>query len=595
MLDLRIDNGIIVDGSGGPRRGGSVGVRDGRIVAVGEVKDDAREVVDAAGKVVAPGFVDMHTHYDAQVFWDPYLSPSCFHGVTTILGGFCGFSIAPLTPEAAPYLLRMLARVEGMPLESLKQGTPWDWTSFGSYLDRLEGDVGVNVGFFCGHSAIRRVVMGERAVGEAATLQEVEAMKALLAQSIREGALGFSTTTSPAHHDGENEPVPSRWASREEFLALAEVVRNHEGAAVEMNTNTYFPQDAIDLLIDVSLAAQRPVNWNLIFVIGSDQATRERIAHQMSVADQARARGAEVLGLTVPHTPTMWLNFYSGAGLDSLPGWDAFFKNPRPNRLELLKDPEVRAQMKASAATDLKGYVSRFEDFTVSTAFSESTRKFQGRRIGEIAAELGRDPFDVMVDIVIADDLKTSFMTNLGGEDAATYRFRAEIWHDDRVLVGASDAGAHLDQIDTFALSSKFLGRGVREFGVISLEEAVHQLTARPCRFMGIKDRGELAEGKFADIVIFDPDTIGAGETYTRMDLPGEEGRLYADAKGVEQVFVNGVRIIENGVHTQARPGTVMRSGRDTYTVHLNDGKPVLERQAPVIPPARMTAEQAAV
>src|SRR5579859_2394045 len=229
MLDLKITGGTIVDGSG--RRGfrGDIGIRDGRIAAIGEIAEEARRTLDAAGRIVAPGFIDVHTHYDAQAFWDPTLSPSCYHGVTTIVGGFCGFSIAPLTPEAADYIKPMLARVEGMPLKTLDKAVPWNWSSFGEYLDRIEGRIGLNAGFFVGHSPIRRIVMGSRAVGEEASESDLQAMKALLGKSLSEGALGFSTTISATHNDGDGNPVPSRWASREELIGLAGVVRDHPG------------------------------------------------------------------------------------------------------------------------------------------------------------------------------------------------------------------------------------------------------------------------------------------------------------------------------------------------------------------------------
>ena len=207
MLDLKIVGGTVVDGTGQSAFRADVGVRDGRVVAVGDVAEDARQTVDATGKIVSPGFIDVHTHYDVQVFWDPKLSPSCFHGVTTVLAGLCGFSIAPLSAEAAGYIRPMLARVEGMPLETLEVALTWDWTSFGDYLGRLDGRIGLNAGFFAGHSAIRRVVMGERAVGERATPDELEAMKTLLAQSLEQGALGFSTTISTTHNDGDGNPL----------------------------------------------------------------------------------------------------------------------------------------------------------------------------------------------------------------------------------------------------------------------------------------------------------------------------------------------------------------------------------------------------
>ncbi|MCG8493841.1 MAG: amidohydrolase family protein [Sneathiellales bacterium] len=265
MLDLKIINAQIVDGTGAPAYRGEIGVKDGRIAAVGNVSEEAAEILDAEGRVVSPGFIDVHTHYDAQVFWDPKISPSCYHGVTTILGGFCGFSIAPLSKDAAPYLLNMLSRVEGMPVTSLKEGVPWDWESFGDYLSRLDGKAGVNMGFHAGHSAIRRVVMGERAVGEKATEEELSAMCALLKQSLEEGALGFSSTVSTTHNDADGMPVPSRHASNEELIALAGVCKDHEGTFLEFLPGVgYFSDETIQLMTDLTVAAQRPLNWNMM-------------------------------------------------------------------------------------------------------------------------------------------------------------------------------------------------------------------------------------------------------------------------------------------------------------------------------------------
>ena len=350
MLDLKITGGRIVDGTGAPAYPGDVGVRDGRIVAVGVVTEQAREAIDAAGKVVAPGFIDVHTHYDAQAFWDPSFSPSCFHGVTTIFGGFCGFSIAPLTPEAGAYLLPMLARVEGMPVDTLKAGVPWDWDSFGSFLARLEGKVSLNAGFFVGHSAVRRVVMGPRAVGEKATPEEITEMKRLVDQSLSEGAMGFSTTVSVSHNDADGNPVPSRHASREEILELASVVRDHPGTSLEMLPNLDFGEDTLNLLTDLSLAGQRPVNWNLLALQGADEANRERMERMLSAGAYARQRGGEVVALTLPAASSLRINFYSGFIFDSLQGWAPLFRLPPEERLQKLRDPLVRAILQEAAA-----------------------------------------------------------------------------------------------------------------------------------------------------------------------------------------------------------------------------------------------------
>src|SRR6185369_15077357 len=279
-----------MDGSGGAPFAGSIGIKGDRIVAIGDVQEDAAEVIDATGRVVSPGFVDVHTHYDAQAFWDPTFSPSCFHGVTTILGGFCGFSIAPLSPESGAYLLPMLARVEGMPQDTLKAGVPWDWHTFGDFLSRLDGRVLLNAGFFVGHSAVRRLVMGERANAGEATTEEVAAMQGWVDRSLQEGALGFSSTVSPSHNDGDGNPVPSRYASRDELLTLMGTVRNHEGTSLELLPNllAFEEEGQADLLVDCSLAGGRSLNWNVLTVGDGGDADRKRIASLLQPSRIAR-------------------------------------------------------------------------------------------------------------------------------------------------------------------------------------------------------------------------------------------------------------------------------------------------------------------
>jgi N-acyl-D-aspartate/D-glutamate deacylase len=579
MLDLKLTGGTIVDGSGAPRYKGDVGIRNGRIVAVGEVTEDARETVDAAGRIVSPGFVDVHTHYDAQVFWDPALSPSCFHGVTTVLGGFCGFSIAPLSKEAAQYLAPMLARVEGMPLETLEEAVPWNWESFGDYLGLIEGKVGLNAGFFAGHSAIRRVVMGERAVGEEATDEELAEMKALLGQCLADGALGLSSTISATHNDGDGNPVPSRWASREEHIELAKVVSEYEGTGLEFLPGIDIDRDTKELMADISLSCQRPVNWNAIAITGrEDDAAIAK--DRLEITDIARAKGGEVIALTIPCTPDSYLNFKTGFIFDSLPGkWREVFKWPVEERMERFRDPDLRREMEADAASvpeeSIFRFVSRLDGYRVVSA--PSSKDCEGRITGEIANERGCSPLDVMLDLALEDDLTTVFAPKFGGYDRESFELRGELWKDDRTIIGASDAGAHLDMIDTFAFSTVVLQEGVRRFGVISLEEAVRQLTDRPARYAGLIDRGLLKPGYHADIVVFDEETVGRGPPYNRYDVPANQFRIYADATGIDHVFVNGVQIVKEGEHTGALPGTVLRSGRDTRTVALD----ALQEKAP--------------
>ena len=573
MLDVLIRNGRVVDGTGAPARRADVAIRGDRIAALGEVGEDARLVIDAEGRVVCPGFVDVHTHYDAQVFWDGTLSPSLYHGVTSVVGGNCGFSIAPLSPEAGDYLMRMLARVEGMPLESLRAGVPWDWRSFGEYLDRLEGTLAVNAGFMVGHSALRRVVMGERAVGHAATPAELEAMVALLRRSLAEGGLGFSSTVSPTHNDGEGQPVPSRHASRDELIALARAVRDFPGTTLEFLPGVgIFTDEQKSLMADLSLAARRPLNWNVLVPSAGNE---EMVAAQLSATDYARARGAEVVALTVPQALTVRINLRTGFVFDALPGWAELFRLPVEARKKRLADPVVRKQLderaKSEAAGLLRG-LARWELMQIVEAFTPETKRWEGRTVGDVARETGRDAFDAMVELALADDLRTSFMPPGGGDRPEDWAARGRVWRDDRAVIGASDAGAHLDMIDSFAVPTQVLCNGVRRHHVIGLEEAVRLLTDVPARLYGLRERGRLAPGWRADAVIFDPEAIACGPTYTRFDLPAGAGRLYADAIGIDRVLVNGVETVRQGRHSGALAGSVLRSGRDTDTVEVRGG-----------------------
>jgi len=575
MLDLKIVGGMIVDGTGAPGVAGDLGIRDGRIVAVGTVEEEARRVIDASGRVVAPGFVDAHTHYDAQVFWDPKLTPSCYHGVTTVVGGFCGFSIAPLTPESGPYIRRMLSRVEGMPLETLEAVSDWGWSSFGDYLDRVEGRIGINAGFFAGHSAIRRAVMGPRAVGEKATPDDVEAMVDLLDRCLEDGALGLSTTISATHNDYEGQPVPSRWADRAEFIALAEVVARHEGTGLEMLPDLDFPDGIAELMADFSVAGQRPVNWNVLVVNGKANA-EDAAMRQLAVSDLARARGGEVIALTMPRTPGVYMSLKNGMMFDVLPGlWREVFKQPVAQRIASFRDPEVRRQLaddaeQIPADSALKPFAT-LADYAVVSTVTETGKTYEGRKLGAIAAEQGKTPIDAMLDIAIADNLETVFAPDQGGYDRASWELRGKLWADDRTLVGASDAGAHLDLIDSFDFATTVLAKGVREEKIITLEAAIHELTERPATYFGLIDRGVIREGYHADIVVFDPARVAGRPIGRRHDLPGgSEYRMYSEADGIDHVFVNGVEIVRHGAHTGALPGTLLRSGRDTRTVPLD-------------------------
>jgi N-acyl-D-aspartate/D-glutamate deacylase len=325
-------------------------------------------------------------------------------------------------------------------------------------------------------------------------------------------------------------------------------------------------------MADLSLAANRPVNWN---VLVPNSQNPDHAKAQLAATDIARARGAEVVALTVPQPMTIRINLDSGFVFDALHNWAPFFQLSREEKLAVLKDPAQRKQLDEDARNPSSPMhmLANWENFTIDQVQKESLQQYRGRRVGEIAAEEGKTAFDAMIDIAVEDDLQTYFMPPTMGEDDETWKMRGELWHDDRTIIGASDAGAHLDMIDTFAFSSQVLGEGVRNRKLISLEEAIRQLTDVPARYYGLRERGRLEEGFHADVVVFDPEEIGLGETYTRYDLPAGAGRLYADANGIEHVFANGVEIVRHGDDTGARPGVVFRSGRDTATVELSGAR----------------------
>ncbi len=570
MLDLLIRDAEIVDGTGAPASHGDLGVSDGRIVAVGDVDEPAAKTVDAQGQTLAPGFVDLHTHYDAQLFWDPTASPSVQHGVTTVFGGNCGFTLAPAASDQHDYLTRMLARVEGMPLDALRAGLDWGWASFGDWLDRLDGRIAVNAGFLVGHSALRLAAMGSDAIGGGATQKQLERMVALLHDALDAGALGLSTSQSPTHNDGAGQPVPSRSASREELVALAATVRDHPGTTLEAiipGCLSGFTDDDIALLTDMSVAADRPLNWNLLGVSAANPDGHRR---QLRAFEVAAERGGRVVALTLPQAMKIRLSFLSGFVLDGLPGWRDTMHLPVPERLTALADPEVRRRLAEGAASKEAGMLrglAQWDRLIIVETFATENADATGRSVGEVAAARGGEPFDTLLNIVIADELRSGLSPRLTGDDAADWRMRAQVWRHPGAVIGGSDAGAHLDMMCGAIYTTSLLGRGVREHQVVTLEEAVRLITDVPARFYGLAERGRIAPGWHADLVMFDPATIDHGPERTRYDLPSGAPRLVADAYGISSVLVGGVEVCRDGAATGALPGTVLRSGRDTRTV----------------------------
>ncbi|MGE0879064.1 MAG: amidohydrolase family protein [Acidimicrobiia bacterium] len=569
MLDLLITGATLIDGTGAPGRRADVGVRDGRIVAIGDpgIDEPAARTIDATGLAVAPGLIDVHTHYDAQLCWDPYATPSPLHGTTTVIAGNCGFSLAPVQARDADYLTRLLARVEGMPLESLVEGVPFDWSTFGEYLDRFEGNVGVNVGFFVGHTALRQMVMGDDHE-RPATPEELEAMIALLHASIEAGGLGYSTSIATTHNDAAGRPVPSRFATLDEHVALSRAAGEHEGTALEVVPSPgSFNAETIEMLASSSAAADRPINWNLMNV--STQLW-EACEQRMAASDYAATKGGFVLGLALPNPSALRLTFLSGFIIDVLPVFSQLFELPLDQRKRVLASQEGRWLLRRGVDTPAGKalyYLVDWAGLTISQTFAPANEGCAGRLVGDIAAERGVDPFDCLCDIVVADDLRTLILTPARGADDESWALREKVVRDKRTIVGGSDSGAHLDMLDTFTVPSTLLGPTVRDRKMLTLEEAVHALSGAPAALYGLKDRGTVAIGHYADLLVFDPQRIGPREVALRSDLPAGASRLYGEADGIAHVFVNGVEIVTDNRFTGALPGRVIRSGRDTETV----------------------------
>jgi N-acyl-D-aspartate/D-glutamate deacylase len=565
VFDLIIRGGDLIDGSGAPRRRADLGIQGDRVVAIGRIDSDAAAIIDATGKVVTPGFIDVHTHYDAQVFWDGALTPSPFHGVTTALAGNCGFSIQPLSGEAAEsdYLLRMLARVEGMPVESLREGVPWDWRSTSDYLGAVEPKLGINAAFMVGHSAVRRLVMGPEAIRRVATSDEVQQMADVLRLAFEAGALGFSSSWARTHNDADGEMVPSRHATAEELVALSAVAGEFPGTSLEFIPMIgLFEPWAIDLMTDMSAAAQRPLNWNLL--VGS--LSEEDIEKRLAPGEQAKARGGEIVALTMPLPVSMRFNFGSGFFLDSIPGWEEAMATPRDERLALFTDPAARAALDAAAQSESYPFrrLMSWKDHIIFDVEAPENAQYRGARIGDIAEQEGREAWDVLCDIAVADELRTSFGAPTPVLTKDDWERRIAIVRDGRALLGGSDAGAHLDLLATFNYPTIILAEAVRQHGVLSLEEAIHHMTEEPARLYGIVDRGVVAEGNYADLVVLDPATVASHPVAMRYDLPGGAGRLYAESEGIEHVVVNGSPIVKDGALLPERSGSLLRSGRDT-------------------------------
>jgi N-acyl-D-aspartate/D-glutamate deacylase len=563
VLDYAITGGTVVDGTGKAGFRADVGIKDGRIAELGKLESGAARTVQADGLVVSPGFVDPHTHYDAQLFWDPLATPSSWHGVTTVIAGNCGFTLAPLKERDADYIRRMMAQVEGMPLSGLEQGVPWSWDSFAEYLDALEGTTAVNAGFLVGHSALRRYVLGKDFARDTNPHERAQMLE-LLDQSLTAGGLGLSTSRSYTHTDGDGQPVPSRFASEEELLALCEVVGRHDGMSLALITAgciERFDDHEVEYLARLSEVARSPINWNALGISSEEPA---RVEHQLRPSRRAREIGGRILALTMPVYADNNVSFLTFCRLWHIPGWRDVLDLEVPEKIQRLQDPAVRQDLLQKALASRWAMLADFSRYTVGDVFADSNAGYRNRMVGDIAAERGEDPFTTIVEIAVADGLRTVLWPPPFADTEADWELRREVWQDPDVLIGGSDAGAHVDRMLGSTYPTRFLADCLRGRQLLPMEHAVRLMTDIPARLFGLRDRGRIALGYHADTVVFDPDRVGAGPIRTCLDLPGGGKRLVADPEGIAWVSVNGREATVDGRPTGEPAGTLLRSGRDT-------------------------------
>jgi N-acyl-D-aspartate/D-glutamate deacylase len=571
--DLAIMGGIVVDGTGLARRRGDVAVKDGRIVKVGFVdRAEAEQVIDADGLHVAPGIVDAHTHYDPQLTFEPYATSSCYHGVTTVLAGNCGFSLAPNRPDQRDYLARMFAKVEGMSPVALS-AVEWNFESFPEFLASRVGKLGVNMACYVGHSAVRRSVMGVAGSEREATDDEVEQMRQVVAQAMEAGAAGFSSSHGPTQLDGDGRPVPSRFSSMQELEVLCAEAGRHNGGSI-----SYLHRSAIggldqadkDLLFRLGTLSRLPI---ILQGLGGRSKVDVPGAEWEQVSawiEEVGRQGVAIFSLLRNHPFDRDFRIETGTNLyEGVPAWHRAVGPGvgRDDRLALLRDPAVRAEMRHAVEhpnTDgAKGSTlppPRWSVVEVDEVAKAHNEKFVRRTIADIATELGKEPADALLDLALDEDLGTVFR----------YVNKSRAWEEavahgqshPAMIIGVSDGGAHLDRDDGADWSTAFLAFWVRDRKLWSLEEGIRQMTQVPAALLGFAGRGMLLPGYWADAFVFDPDTVALDSKKQVKDFPGGEARYSARPRGIYWTIVNGVPVVRDGEVLHANlPGHVVRPG----------------------------------
>jgi N-acyl-D-amino-acid deacylase len=561
QYDIVIRGGTVIDGSGLPRYQADVGIADGRIATIGKITDGANEIVDAEGHIVAPGFIDGHTHMDAQVFWDPLGTCSCWHGVTSVVMGNCGFSLAPCAEKDKLLVMRNLERAEDISPKAMEAGIKWSWANFAQYLDAVDRlPKGINYTAYVGHSALRTYVMGERAFDDAATSDDLAAMKRELRDAIKAGAAGFSTSRASAHQTPDSRPVASRLAKWDEVKELVGVM-GELGTGVFEIAQEDVPtpdrlHDFLGRLKSLALETRVPTTFGVVYFRKMPHIWRAFY----ELVDDTVAAGGKMLVQGTSRWISTLLSFESTLPFDKAPVWSDVRKLPLAEQEAALKNPEMRAKL-VEAARDFMtkrhnvvGAEARPPDFNYFFVLDKPLPPYSS--VAQIARERGADALEVMLDLALEKHLKQFFIQPLVNEDQDIV---LAMMRHPRSVVTFSDSGAHVSQIMDSSIQTHLLGHWVRERQALTLEQAIRKLTFDLASFWGLRGRGLLREGNYGDVVVFDPETVAPQMPTLEYDLPAGARRLKQKAVGIKTTIVNGEVLLRNNEHSGALPGKLLR------------------------------------
>ena len=555
--DLVIRNGRIVDGSGMPAFTGDVAVKDGKIAGIGKFTDAADRVIDADGLAVSPGFIDNHTHYDAQVLWDPMFTSSCWHGVTSIVMGNCGLALAPARRNEGDALLRMLSRIEAIPIEALRSGVDFSWESIGDYLGRIGRKLGLNVGSLIGHNAVRQYVMGNGASDRAATPDEIEKMREIVRQGMRAGALGFTTDKNPNHLNDAGRPIPSVAAPEEEFLSICEVLGELGAGVIQTSAGggKHVPAN-YEMSKKAAQRSGRPVVW---LTISHRWSQPDVWRKYLDMTEQGFKDGFQAYPICTPRRNNTRFTMKNAQIFDGLPSWLPIMLKDDAAKMAAFADPAMRKALhqEAVVATDPTTFSRRWDLMYITKPALAKNYDLKGKSVAELAQATGKDVLDAFLDLVVDEKLETGFEINqTNGDEEAV----GQILRSPYTVIGLSDAGAHVVFDAGYGYCTRLLGFWVREKKIMSLEDAVRKLTFHSASVFGLNDRGLLRPGMAADITVFDPDTVDALEPEVVNDLPGGGPRLMQKSRGIHYTVVNGTVLMEKNEHTGAYPGQLLRT-----------------------------------